>query len=193
MKKILILLILIIISISVFSEPYRPYPIIAIHGYNTNNYKESNFGIVMDRDHYQENIDYPIASSPVKIDGEGGLWYVSRNEGKRIEYGKLLYKCAEYNSEILNYWHIRDSVFGGDSIYWIKNDNEKYSKIPSTDEILPEDEDDKSVSQPINCFIETMEFDFPKDGSSDEQQIDGIEPTAYQVGRGRELLYKRLL
>ena len=30
-----------------YAEPYRPYPIIFVHGYNTNNVKSSNFGLTM--------------------------------------------------------------------------------------------------------------------------------------------------
>jgi len=189
MRKILFLLLLIIISIMIFSEPYKPYPVLTVHGYNTDNYGESNFGIVMQSDHDQKEIDYPIASSPVKIEGEEGLWYVSRNEGKRIEYDKLSYHCAEYNREILDYWaELADDDIN--NIYWIENDNTKYKRILPTDSILPQNPDDISVSQPINCFLETIEFDWPGIGSADERYPNSIDPTPYQIGRGRQLLCK---
>ena len=29
------------------AEPYRPYPVITVHGYNANNYNATNFGITI--------------------------------------------------------------------------------------------------------------------------------------------------
>ena len=45
MKKTSFLL-LTVLSLIVSAEPYRPYPVITVHGYNANNYNGSNFETV---------------------------------------------------------------------------------------------------------------------------------------------------
>ncbi len=125
MKKLFILLTLIIISIMIFSEPYRPYPIIAIHGYNADHYNTGNFGTVINSNTDSTKILNPTSTSPVpeKI-GEYTDNYISRNECKRLEEGKLAYRCLEYNEDVLNYWHELNKNNPG-MVYWTKNDNLK--------------------------------------------------------------------
>ena len=65
MKKILFLLILIVISISVFSEPYRPYPIIYIHGYAADHYNSGNFGTIINSSNEPGDILIKTSTSPI--------------------------------------------------------------------------------------------------------------------------------
>ena len=173
MKKIAFLL-SIVLSLIVTAEPYRPYPVIMVHGYNANNYNGSNFGITILSDKKKDNVTNYTASSPDEIPDHEGKYYISRNEGKRIEYNKLAYKMAELNKGVLNNWHNIADEIGMDTIYWIRNDNGLYNQIPSTEAIQPTYLGDTLVDRPINCFLETMEFDYPEIGSSDSIERDNI-------------------
>ncbi len=179
----------------IFSEPYRPYPIIYIQGYAVNHYNSCNFGTVINSSTEEEDITNPTATSPVpeKI-GDYTDNYISRNECKRIEEDKLAYRCLEYNENVLNYWHDLANPTGQDTIYWIKNDIDQFNEIPNTDQL----KDTSLHILSINAFIETMEFDFPPSGSSDSTMsnpdyFSGEEkkkPFAYQIGRGTQLKCK---
>ncbi len=85
----------------IFSEPYRPYPIIYIQGYAVNHYNSCNFGTVINSSTDSTKIINPTTTSPVpdKI-GEYTDNYISRNECKRIEEDKLAYRCLEYRGEV---------------------------------------------------------------------------------------------
>jgi hypothetical protein len=159
------------------AEPYRPYPVIMVHGYNADNYNGSNFGITILSSTEEENVSNPTTPSPVPttIDGESGNYYISRNEGERIEYNKLAYKMAELNRNVLDYWH--DQSQNPDAIYWIKNDIGLYNQIPLTNNLLDgyiNEHGERVYDRPINCFLETMEFDYPEIGSSDSIERDNI-------------------
>ncbi len=93
MKKVLFILLLIVGIIHIFSEPYKPFPVLVVHGYNADNYGETNFGIVIQQNTNKSKIVNPTVD-------KNGDFYVSRNEGERIEYGKLVYQCAEYRGEV---------------------------------------------------------------------------------------------
>ncbi len=195
MKNKIIIFILVFLTITILNaEPYRPYPIIAIHGYNANGYKSGNFGTVINSSHIPSDIINPTTFSPVKIKDEDGLWYISRNECKRIEEDKLAYRCLEYNEDVLNYWHELANPIGQDTIYWIKNDIDQFNEIPNTDQL----KDTSLHILSINAFLETIEFDFPHSGSSDSTMsnsdyFSGEEkkkPFAYQIGRGTQLKCK---
>ena len=151
----------------VTAEPYRPYPIITIHGYNANGYDGSNFGITILSSDTTGVVQFPTTPSPVPatIDDKSDDYYISRNEGKRIEYNKLAWKMAELNKNVLDYWNTL-SESNKNAIYWIKNDIGLYNQIPYSDTIMPKNFEDTLVARPINCFLETMEFDYPEIGSS---------------------------
>ena len=167
MKKIAFLL-LTVISLIISAEPYRPYPIITIHGYNANGYDGTNFGITIWSDKEIGNVTNYTASSPDEIPDHEGDYYISRNEGKRIEYNKLAYKMAELNRAVINSWANATQGDGADTIYWLYNDLGIYREIPTTGELLEGYINDQGIrvySRPINCFLETMEFDYPEIGS----------------------------
>jgi hypothetical protein len=175
MKRFCIFLSAILSILVLKAEPYRPYPVIMVHGYNADNYNGSNFGITILSDTIKANITNFTTPSPVPttIDGESGKYYISRNEGKRIEYNKLAYKMAELNRNVLDYWNTL-SESNKNTIYWIKNDIGLYNQIPYTDTIMPKNSEDTLVARPINCFLETVEFDYPEIGSSDSIERDNI-------------------
>lgn len=99
MKKAFILLITLIISIIISTEPYRPYPQIYVHGYNADNVKGSGFGITMKKSENSGEIHNYIAASPYTkpISGEivnplDPSYYVSKFVGDSLEEGKLAYQ-----------------------------------------------------------------------------------------------------
>lgn len=65
MKKIYYFLLLILLWIVIFADPYRPYPVVFVHGYAANNIEKSIFGIRMLHSNYKTDIKNYIASSPV--------------------------------------------------------------------------------------------------------------------------------
>ncbi|MGE3063335.1 MAG: hypothetical protein AB7T10_06840 [bacterium] len=85
MKKIIASIFIIFGITALTAEPYRPYPVVMIHGYNTDNYNASNFGITILSDSIKANIANPTTPSPVpaKINNIEDDYYISRNEGKR--------------------------------------------------------------------------------------------------------------
>lgn len=89
-----------------YAEPYRPYPIIFVHGYNTNNVKSSNFGLIMKKSLHYNDIAHPIEASPFKIEGSGELhwgtaYYISKFKSDTLEENKLAYKCLENKDTII--------------------------------------------------------------------------------------------
>lgn len=68
----------------VTAEPYRPYPVIMVHGYAANNYEGTNFGITILSSTEEENVSNPTTPSPVpaKINNIENDYYISRNEGE---------------------------------------------------------------------------------------------------------------
>ena len=169
MKKIALLL-LTVLSLIISAEPYRPYPVITVHGYNANGYNSSNFGITILSSEFEDSIANPTTPSPVPatINDIEDDYYISRNEGKRIEYNKLAYKMAELNRAVINSWANATQGDGADTIYWLYNDLGIYREIPTTGELLEGYINDQGIrvySRPINCFLETMEFDYPEIGS----------------------------
>ena len=188
MRKLVVILFLITMAIASFGEPYRPYPIIYIHGYAADHYNSGNFGTIINSSHIPSDIINPTTTSPVpeKI-GEYTNNYISRNECKRLEEGKLAYQVFEYNKDILNYWN---NLYSNDqsNIYWIKNDEDPFHRIPSYDQVM----DTLNNIYCINAFTETMEFDYPASGSSDSTmshpdfhsgEEDDKYPDVYQIGR----------
>jgi len=84
MKKFITSIFIIFGITALTAEPYRPYPVIMVHGYNTTVYNGSNFGITILSDTLKANITNPTTPSPVQatIDDKTGDYYISRNEGK---------------------------------------------------------------------------------------------------------------
>ncbi|MDY6786750.1 MAG: hypothetical protein SVK54_01345 [candidate division WOR-3 bacterium] len=131
MKKSIILFLLLILSIILIADEYRPYMVVYLHGYNANLFNETNFGTVINYSHIKGKVQNPTTFSPVKtvINEEWGDYYISRNVMKRIEEGKLAHRCLTYNKDILNYWHEKDSLYH-QSVYWTKNDVGDFSDVP---------------------------------------------------------------
>lgn len=73
MKKVTLLFIIVFICLIIVAEPYRPYPIIFVHGYNTNNTLSSNFGLTMEKSVENGIIKYPIKASPYFSSRSGEL------------------------------------------------------------------------------------------------------------------------
>ena len=184
MKKSFILLIITIMSIIITAEPYRPYPQIYVHGYNTSSVKSSNFGITMKKSVDKGDIEHCIANQPYNPSQAGEIYnpldqtyYVSKFVGDSLEEGKLAYQCFVEDSQIINYW--RENLMESEYNYWLNG-----NVLNEVNEYLTH------VSPPKNIFLETIEFDYPGIGSADEGHPNSITPTSYQVGRGRELLCK---
>ena len=92
MRKLIVVIFLITLTIALFAEPYRPYPVVYLHGYAANHYNHGNFGTVINSSIYPKDIKNPTASSPVPDSiGNNTNNYISRNECKRLEEGKLAY------------------------------------------------------------------------------------------------------
>lgn len=105
MKRVLII-ILFVNYIILIAEPYRPCPLILVHGYNTHNAKSSNFGLIMKKSLYSNDIAHPIEASPFKIEGSGELhwgtaYYISKFKSDTLEENKLAYKCLENKDTII--------------------------------------------------------------------------------------------
>ena len=84
MKRFCLFLSALISILVLEAEPYRPYPVIMVHGYNTTVYNGSNFGITIWSSTEKEQVANPTTPSPVQatIDDKPGDYYISRNEGK---------------------------------------------------------------------------------------------------------------
>ena len=65
MRKLVVILFLITMAIASFGEPYRPYPIIYIHGYAADHYNSGNFGTVINSSNKKGVIINPTTTSPV--------------------------------------------------------------------------------------------------------------------------------
>ena len=154
MKRFLLIIIILLTFIQTINgEPYRPYPLILVHGYNANNAKSSNFGLRMKRSKNADSIKYQIKASPYKIEGTGEFrwgdaYFVSKFYADSIEEDKLAYRCLETNQQIIEKWQKDfDQTYYG---YWLNGDT--LNKMAS---YLTHKE------PPHNIFLETIEFDWP--------------------------------
>ena len=99
MKRFLLFSLIIVSYIIINAEPYRPYPIILVHGYNTSNAKSSNFGLIMKKSLHYNDIAHPIEASPTQLKQFGELanpfdpkYYISKFKSDTLEENKLVFR-----------------------------------------------------------------------------------------------------
>ena len=133
--------------------------------------------------HYND-IAHPIEASPTQLKQFGELvnpfdpkYYISKFKSDMLEENKLAFKSLENNQDIVDKWSL-----------WSEND--QYSYWLNGDTLFYLSDYYNNNESPKNIFLETIEFDWPGIGSADERYPNSIDPTPYQVGRGRQLLCK---
>ncbi len=84
MKKFCLFLSALLSILVLEAEPYRPYPVIMVHGYATDLTNKSDWGITILSSKFEDSIVNPTTPSPVtaKINNIEDDYYISRNEGE---------------------------------------------------------------------------------------------------------------